>query len=95
MPGTGEDASQPVHEGKWCVCDVSADVSVPVNSMTICPVCKGRVNYLSREEFEQILEAGFNLAVTSQDRPHRSHGTPREAPIMKPDHSPSPPATEF
>jgi hypothetical protein len=49
IPIKGEDAMVE------CDCDVVPLTFMTIGTEKVCPVCQGRVNYLSREEFEDLL----------------------------------------
>ena len=40
-----------------CECDIVPDEQITVRTETICPVCRGRVTFLSAEDFERVLKA--------------------------------------
>jgi hypothetical protein len=40
-----------------CQCDVVPDKPIRVRTETTCPVCHGRVTFLSAEDFELVLKA--------------------------------------
>jgi hypothetical protein len=44
-----------------CDCDAVPLTFLSAGTEKICPVCQGRVNYLSREEFEDLLRSASLL----------------------------------
>ena len=60
MPVVGEEACARGDEMNYCTCDEVPDKLPTAGVVRYCPLCQEWVRFLSREEFEQILEAEFD-----------------------------------